>query len=215
MYYRFSYILAIALVFIGCKKPQHSEPPSADIQWSKIIIKGEGSITAIYGNIDEQMIVGTNLNIVRTIDSGRTWIAVARNVDQIRKFTTSGDSLMAIADAGDGNDYYSLDNGASWQILDYDRASDDNKNQVLTSKGHIYKFELHYDGELGLPSDVLMSSDNGLSWKNVFPYKHGINRIYVDKLDKIYIGTSDATWNGISFVSKNPEDAVLYFTKGK
>lgn len=201
---------------MACRKNQTKDPTPATIQWSKVAVKGEGLISAFYGDINEQMIVGTNLNLLKTSDKGATWKTVARNIDQVREFVVSGDSLIAISL---GKDLFSFDKGDSWQLLSYDRMLDLDKIQVLevvTTNNNIYKYIQNADGENALPYDVLMSSDNRVSWKNVFPYKHYITDIYVDNSDKVYLGIWGATWNGQSFVSTNPpDDAIIYYGQTK
>jgi len=90
-----------------------------------------------------------------------------------------------------------------------------NSAQVVTSKNDIYKFVHNADGENALPSDVLLSGNNGRSWQNVFPYKHYITSIHVDNSDKVYLGVSGATWKDGSFFQNNPDDAIIYYTKGR
>lgn len=212
------YILVIALLSVGCKKRQINEITPANIQWNKIVIPGELQVSAMYGNIYEKMTVATYLNIVITADSGKTWKRVASNV-QINEFITNGDSLIAISS---GTDYYSLNNGESWNTLNYNRIPKPQQNPLeyperlfTIDNNHMYKFISHFNGELTLPTEVLFSSNGGLLWKNIFPYKHAIGPIYIDVENKVYLGTSSAPWNGFGFESSNPQDAIVYYTRGK
>ena len=202
-------LLFLALLSSQCQKKQTDA--QNQIHWNKILIKGEITVSAIYGNIFEKMIIGTNQNILETTDSGRTWKTVAANVDKIDQFDNEGDTLFAISL---GKDYFSLNNGNEWHLLAYDRIRNYN-TQVSTSKGDLYKFILTSVGEQGLPAEVQHSSDNGVSWQNVFPFKNYIMSIYADKQDKIYLGAWGVTWDESKsyFVElKNPEDAILYYS---
>jgi len=200
----------LAFLSSQCQKKQTAAQDQ--IQWNKIVIKDELAVDAIYGNIYDRLIIGANLKILKTVDSGKTWITVAGNLDQIREFTANGDTLFAVSD---GKDYFSLNNGDTWQLLAYDRVRRTNPNQISTSKGYLYKFVGHSQGEDALPAEVLMSFDQGMSWKNVFPFKHYITSIYADKQDKIYMGAFGVTWdeNRSTFLAlKNPVDAIIYYT---
>lgn len=209
MYY-FIYILAFGLLSTGCKKV-HNEPAPADLKWSKIVIKNEYFVSAIYKNNNGQIIAGTNQNIVRTADSGNTSIVVARNVNQIREFVNVKDTLFAIAD---WFDYYSLNDGISWQVLDYDKISV-NKSQIASNDKYMFKLVHNSNGELTTPTDVLMSEDNGRSWRNIYPYKNDITSVYVDNQNKIYLGMSGRVWDNNTgwFVEpNNPSDAIIYYS---
>lgn len=208
MYY-FIYILAFELLSLGCKKI-YNEPQPAGLQWSKIVIKDEYLVSATYKNINGQIIAGTNQKIVRTTDRGNTWTVVARDVNQIREFIVDKDTLFAIAD---WFDYYSLDDGISWQVLNYDRISI-NKSQIASNGKYMFKLVRNADGENALPTDVLMSEDNGRSWINIYPYKNYITSIYVDNQNKIYLGMSGHVWdnNTRRFLEpNNPYDAIIYY----
>jgi len=75
--------------------------------------------------------------------------------------------------------------------------------QVSTSNNHIYKFVLNADGENGLPSDVFLSTDNGRTKQNVFPYKEYIT------------GIGSVTWKESGFFLNGTHDAIIYYTRGK
>lgn len=206
------YSLAIGLLSVGCRKNQNNDPPPVDIQWNKIIIKDEIAVSSFYGDIDNEMIIGTTHNILKTTDKGATWVKVAQNVNSVQEFIVNGDSLLAIS--GWPN-YYSLDNGNTWQVVSREILPNDLK-QVVTSKNDIYKYVLNVDGENGLPSDVLLSGDNGTTWQNVFPYKHYIQGIHVDKADKVYLGVwGGITWKDERFFANNTQEAIIYYTKGR
>lgn len=214
MYY-LNYFLALGLLFVGCSKEQNSGSTPTDMQWNKIVIKGEFAVFAMYGNIDEYLLAGTDLNLLKTTDKGLIWKTVISRIDQIREFSLNGDTLIAI---GLGKDFYSFDEGDTWQLLLPDRLPKTNQRpaEVKTSNNYIYKYIHNADGENGLPSDVLLSTDNGLSFKNVFPYQHYITSIYADNTDKVYLGIYGLVWKPDlpGFASANdPEDAIIYYTR--
>jgi hypothetical protein len=209
--YNCFYFLIIGFFFVGCEKKENSKLPAPIVQWNKIVIKDEFQVSAIYGDIDREMIIGTNQNILKTADSGRTWINVAQNVNTIREFRVSGDTLLGIS--GWPN-YYSLNNGTSWQVLGKEMTPDSSK-WIVTIGNLSYKIIHHADGENALPNDVLQSSDNGETWQSVFPYQHYITKMYADNFGKLYLGIWGATWNGTGFISNNPDDAIMYYVRGK
>lgn len=208
---KLSCILFTGILFWGCRS--HHDPDNAEsaIEWNKMTIKGELSVGTFYGDIDKELIVSTDVNIFKTTDGGKTWRKVAQNVNKVRQFYLNGDTLFAIS--GWPN-YYSLDDGESWQMMSIEIPWDSPK-QVITSDHRFFEYVMHADGENALPSQVLYSSDNGSTWKDVFPYKHYITSIYLDAQDKVYVGAGGFTWTESGFVSNNPDDAIIYYTRKK
>jgi hypothetical protein len=208
----FIYFLAIGLFSLACQKKHNNTSAQPDIKWAKIVIKGELSVKSFYGDIDKEMIVGTDQSILKTTDGGKTWTKVARDIGMVFEFIVKGDTLFGLAGRPT---YYSIDNGDSWQVLEELRIPN-RPMQVATSANDLYKFVLNADGENGLPSDVFLSIDNGSSWQNIFPYKHYITGIYVDKADKVYLGVwGDVTWKDWAFFPNGTKEAIIYYTKGR
>ena len=109
-----------------------------------------------------------------------------------------------------------MDSGETWQPL---WANLDISGTVLTAKsssGIYYKLQSHADGEIGLPTSVQESTDNGKTWHDIFPYKNMIYSIYIDNTDRVYLGMNDWKWNGQtgSFdASMQPGNSILYYLK--
>jgi len=112
--YNLIYIFAIGLLSVGCGKNQNNEPPPSDIQWTKIVIEDEFHVRSFYGDIDKEMIIGTNQNILKTTDKGLTWKKVAQNINMVYEFILKEDTLFGLS--GWPN-YYSLDEGDTWHVI--------------------------------------------------------------------------------------------------
>jgi hypothetical protein len=202
--------VVFAAFFAVCNK-QGSGKNAQAYEWKKIVLPGEGLVASFYGDIYDRMIVGTNQNIVRFTDSGRSLQIVAANVDQVSELIMKNDTLFALSL---GIDHYSLNKGDSWQKLPYARVPElyRGKNAVKISTGKLFRLERKNDGEIALPVNVLMSENAGTDWKNVFPYKHNIIMLFADARDKVYLGIFGAVWKEQKgFVAKNPEDAIIYY----
>ncbi len=183
------YFSICLLLFTGCSKSQNNAP-SDDVEWNKIIFKDQISVTAFYGNINDQMIVGTDKGLFKTTDKGVTWKTTITRIDQVRKFVAIRDTIFGISL---GSDLYSLDEGDSWRLLNYDIVPSLDHPPVISSENVIYKFVTVPQGENALPSKLLQSTDNGVSWKNIFPYNQYITSLYIDNTDKLYVGAWGAT----------------------
>lgn len=184
-----------------------SQSANTTVNWQKIELPKGGALYSFYGNIDQTLIVSTLGKILRTEDGGKTWQTVLDNVDSFSEFRKNGNEILAVANF---TDYSSSDDGKTWQALSVDLVPSLN-HSATNSKGTVYKLEFHSDGELGTPTSVLESC--GAAWKNIFPFQHDIYSIFVDNDDRLYIGTNDWAWNGLSFVeSPSGTAAVIYYS---
>jgi len=181
------------------------------VQWESIEFPGENVIYAVYGDLDEYLLVSTPTKILRTADGGKTWTTVKSVVDPIGNFNPINSDLYAVSNF---TDYISHDEGQTWEAEAFDHELYPNSRNFNDAKGTLYQVVDHYDGELGLPTSFLRSINKGNSWENIFPYKHSFYAWHTDAHDRVYIGTSGSVWDGQSFRDDNPQfRAYLYYMK--
>jgi len=181
------------------------------VQWESIEFPGENVIYAVYGDLDEYLLVSTPTKILRTGDGGKTWTTVKSVVDPIGNFNPLNDDLYAVSNF---TDYISHDEGQTWEAVAFDHELYPNSRNFNDAQGTLYQVVEHYDGELGLPTSFLRSINKGNSWENIFPYKHSFYSWHTDAHDRVYIGTSSPVWDGQSFRDDNPQfRAYLYYMK--
>lgn len=205
-------ILYLCIGLLACDSD--IEIPYQERQWTKVEIVGEHApVYSMYGSINDVMIVTLYGKILKTEDGGKTW-QEKLNVT----FPTFGslkmerDTLFAIAHF---DDYFSLNNGETWQALSRDLLLPD-QTSVTSAQGYVYQIQQNSNGELGLPSDLLESCDGGSNFKNVFPYQHGIYSIHLNEQNELYVGINNSSvWNREtgSFDENLENNAAFYYSK--
>lgn len=191
----------ICVVFLfSCKK--EALEPQSNYQWTKIVVPGASTIYSMSGNIRDELIIGGLGEIRKTTDGGSIWSIVQDSVTayELRK---SQDTLFAIALYNPSYlDYYSLNNGSTWNSHNDKIFEDSRVNSVTNSNGTIYKI-VDPGTYPKQPDQVMKSSDGGSTWIDVFPYKRYIYSIYLDDDDRLYVGVngwdSDANTNSFDF----------------
>jgi hypothetical protein len=201
----FALFLLVALP--SCDDENTSANP---VQWEEIEFLGENVIYAVYGDLDEYVLVSTPTKILRTVDGGKTWATVKTVADPIGNFNPLNEDLYAISNF---TDYLSHDKGETWEPVTFDHELYPPLYSFNDSKGILYQVVGHVDGELALPTSFLRSINKGDSWENVFPYKRGIASWHIDPKDKVYLGTASAIWDGQFFKEDPQHRAHLYYLK--
>jgi len=210
MYHKLNAVIFIFL-FIILSSCDDENTAANQVQWESIEFPGENVIYAVYGDLDEYLLVSTPTKILRTVDGGKTWTTVKSVVDPIGNFNSLNDDLYAVSNF---TDYISHDAGQTWEAVAFDYELYPNSLNFNDSKGTLYQVVEHYDGELGLPTSFLRSTNKGNTWENIFPDKHSFYSWYIDAHDRVYIGTSGSVWDGQSFRDDNPQfRAYLYYMK--
>ncbi|HTE34793.1 MAG TPA: hypothetical protein VK666_30660 [Chryseolinea sp.] len=205
---RITAILLLFCITVSCD----DDSPESAVHWETIKIDHGGMVYSIYGDIDDFLIVGTIDKILRTTDGGKTWSEVQRTESSIGSFTEINRVLYA---ASNFKDYRSDDDGLTWTELEFDWEITQPDVQLEDSRGAIYSFVTHSSGEIGLPITLLRSLDHGNSWQDILPYKIAAANAYLDKSDRLFLGTSGAKWDKDlgSFFSDDPEfPAYIYYT---
>lgn len=210
-----SMTLLISLMSLFSCNKEELKPQSKDIEWVKIEVPEAGTIYSLNGNIENYLIVGGLGEISKTSDKGLTWSVVHDNFTAY-ELRNRQDTLYAIEFwSSTSEDYFSIDNGNTWKLSPTKSLEDLRTKTVTSSKGTIYKIVPSETFPIQ-PAQVVMSSDGGSTWIDIFPYKRYIYSIYIDKSDRLYIGASGWEWNE-SINSFDPDsgngNGVIYFTK--
>ena len=210
MNHKLNAIISIFLLVILVSCDDENPSPN-QVQWESIEFPGENVIYAVYGDLDEYLLVSTPTKILRTVDGGKTWTSVKSVADPIGNFSPLNDDLYAVSNF---TDYISHDDGQTWEALEFDYELYPNSRDFGDTKGTLYQVVDHYDGELGLPTSFLRSINRGNSWENIFPDKRMFYSWHLDGNGRVYVGTSGSTWDGQFFSDDNPQfRAYLYFMK--
>lgn len=197
----------LLIILVSCDEDETSR-----VQWEQIEFPGESTVYAVYGDLNDYLLVSTPTKILRTADGGKTWTTVKTiTTDPVGRFNSLNDDLYAISNF---TDYISHDQGQTWEAVAFDYPLDPPILNFNDSKGTLYQVVAHSDGELGLPTSFLRSINKGNSWENVFPYKRAFYSWHIDANDRVYIGTSGSVWDGQFFKEDNPQfRGYLYYLK--
>jgi len=90
------------------------------------------------------------------------------------------------------------------------------RGALNTSNGLIYQVKGNSSGELGLPADLLVLMNNGISWRNIFPYKESIYSIALDQQNRLYVGVNNTVmWEESKgyFDEHLENNAAFYYSK--
>ncbi|SDL50029.1 hypothetical protein SAMN05421823_106185 [Catalinimonas alkaloidigena] len=201
-------VLLLGITLQSCEKEGDNMSPKTD--WEQIEFADQGAIYSVYGSLESTLLVGTSLSVIKLTDNGKSTRNVLQLDYPVTDFFEDADTLYAITNE---QDYYSIDGGDSWQVSNKDFMPF-TPNDLTDSKGIIYHHVAIPNGELITPSLILMSSDRGTNWENIFPYKRLVYSTYLDDNDRLYLGSIDWEWNETqgSF-SGNGNTAILYYQK--
>jgi photosystem II stability/assembly factor-like uncharacterized protein len=206
---RYIFILSILFSF-SCEKNEGEKNINS---WTKVIVPDVSTVYCLYGNIDHELVIGGLSEIVKTKDGGKNWSTVKVDVTAY-ELREHQDTLLAISLYNSGyQDFYSLDNGDTWTLKENKSLENLRTRVVTASNGIMYKIvdPKTYPKQ---PDSVLKSTDGGNSWEDIFPYKHYIYSIYLDKTDRLYIGVIGWDWNEATKVfdtNTGGNNAILYY----
>lgn len=234
--------LAVAVLFVlffgACSKdnPGPVDPEMTDEHWIKINLPDHwGRITAIYGNIEDTLLIARMDELFITTDQGASWQMVYDAGVGIAGFYKHQKELLALNGFINGEQeaihptYSSVDNGRTWQKWKYDvKVYDELRvERKIVRKGSDSYYaivpqepipdEVH-GGTLRQP-DRLVKVVNGSELSFYFPFERTLQYLYMDANDRMYVG-ADGTrfeWQQVDANTRRypsyGEPAIIYISR--
>jgi len=203
-------VCSLGIFFSSCQKDPSSEPKglidieTIDTAWTKLSIPGQlRGTSAIYGNIDDTLVVATTYKIYITTDKGASWQMVRDEGLGIPSFSMYQGELMALSNFQDHSTsptLFSLDMGKNWSAKGkygyevYDKIWV-NRKETKISENESYKIipqpneiiDKEYGRPLAQPDKLARVTDRGEQLLD-FPFRRRLNYIYHDRKNRLYIG---------------------------
>lgn len=226
--------LGALLVGLGACHKEDAEPSQPEYaDWYALRAPEGRAIQAVYGDLDETLVISTRFAIYQTKDRGKTWLS-SNYKDRfgVEGFLQRGDTLLAMtaatgAAAPNSIAYaisptsYSLDKGATWQKYVWrGRYSLEPKavlNRVASPAGIAYEMEYRLTPtQPGSTSNYVETTgiQNALGAHLSLPKDHDITSIYFDTKSRLYVTASAALCGrGENFAFCGEQNGVLYVSK--
>jgi hypothetical protein len=234
---KFTLLVGLGVLALGACRKDNAEPSQPEYaDWYALRAPEGRAIQAVAGNIDSTLVISTRFAIYQTKDRGKTWL-LSNYKDRIgvEGLLQRGDTLLALtASSGVATptsisyaispDYFSLDQGATWQkyvwLGPYSRQPKTILNRVTSPAGIGYEMEFRLTPtQPGSTSNYVetIGIKNTLGTRLTLPHDHTFTSIYFDKQSRLYITASAALCgtlkkfafcgdqNGVLYVSKKPQ----------
>lgn len=234
------FVCALSLFFSSCQKDGPSEQKdlidieTRDATWTKLSIPGQlRGTSAIYGNIDDTLVVATMYKIYMTTDKGVSWQMVNDAGFGIPSFSMYQGELMALSNFQDHSTsptLFSLDQGKNWSRKGkygyevYDKIQV-NRKETKISENESYKIipqpkeiiDKEYGRPLMQPDKLVRVTDKGEQLLD-FPFRRRLNYIYHDKKNRLYIGAEGTRFEWSVKGNKrtyptSTDTAIIYISK--
>ncbi len=213
----YSLFIAISLVLCACKNTDNGFETAYDVfpktmgEWNRIKIPGDEVVNAVFGNVDDTLVVMTSYNLYFSTDQGRSWTHTFEANQGLSTLYYKSDTLVAYAgwhrqmlegvpgvayqESGMSPFVYSTDNGQTWNykvpihfrdIYPPIGYVEDTKRDVVYRIKDIYK-ELEYSSSKELEYNVILKEcSNNLAHVD-FPIQSYIENLYIDETDRLYV----------------------------
>lgn len=90
-------ILAVLLASCSKKQPEiDGNPVFDDPNWIRLEISKGKEAHAIFGNLDDTLVVSTLTSVYQTIDKGKTWKEIKANNQPVYGFFAKQDTVFAL-----------------------------------------------------------------------------------------------------------------------
>jgi hypothetical protein len=230
--------IAVMMVLSSCAKKELPEVPPTfnDPNWIRIEIADGREAHAVYGNIEDTLMVSTLTEIYQTTDKGKTWRKTKVNNQPIYGFLSVKDTVFALQSnsllknnlrMATFSQYFSLDKGFTWDWCIKYGISEQRFQEFATLyledqlkiklKENIEPFNKNSDPWPGyvLKSDIQIFK-NGTSKILQVPFDNQINNLHVDKSGKLYVSAGRAIHDkktGKYLSAEKSEAAIIYISK--
>jgi len=221
--------IALLTVFFlsSCNNPE-LETELADSDWYMLRAPGNREIQAVYGDIDDILLITDRFRIYYTKDKGKSWNQASYDSNiGLAGFARSNDTLFVLdtqttSSTDPGNRYairpyyFSIDGGISWQKLQQHASMAEMKTPLnYGHSGNGIRFsmdQVFYDN--GTVEDKGIISENGR--KISLPQHHILTNVYFDKKSRLYVSGSAplcSTDGYLQLCDKQDERGTLYISK--
>lgn len=230
--------IAVVMVLSSCAKKEVPDVPDTfnDPNWTRIEIANGRDAHAVYGSIDDTLMVSTLTEIYQTTDKGKTWRKTKVNNHPIYGFLSIKDTVFALQSNAALKDnlrmatfsqQFSLDKGFTWDWCSKYGISEQRYQEFATLyldnalkiklKENIEPFNKDSDPWSGyvLKSDIQIFK-NGTSKIIQVPFDNQINNLHVDKSGRLYISVGRGIHDkktGKYLSAEKSQSAMIYISK--
>jgi len=230
--------IAVMMVLSSCAKKEVPDVPPTfnDPNWTRIEIANGREAHAVYGDIDDTLMVSTLTEVYQTTDKGKTWRKTKVNNQPIYGFLSVKDTIFALQSNGLLKDnlrmatfsqYFSLDKGSTWDWCSKYGISEQRFQEFATLYlDNQFKIKLKeniepFDEHSGPWSGYVLKSDiqifkNGTSKILQVPFDNQINNIHTDKSGRLYVSAGRAIHDkktGKYLSAEKSGAAIIYISK--
>ncbi|SHG61607.1 beta propeller repeat protein [Pedobacter caeni] len=234
----FKTMLMIAFLSSCAKKEVPDQPLSLDDpNWTKIEIADGKEAHAVYGSIDDTLMVSTLTEIYLTTDKGKTWLKTKTNHQPVYGFLSVKDTIFALQaiTMKDMNNqrlatfgsYFSLDKGFTWDWCSkfnisekrskaYATVSLDNQTEIKL-KENLEPIGGNPNHNYVLKSEIEVVK-NGSSKILQVPFDNQITNLHLDKSGRLYVSATNDIHDkktGKYLSTEKNRPAIIFISKQK
>jgi len=231
--------IALMMVLSSCAKKEVPDvPPTfSDLDWTRLEIADGREAHAVYGNIDDTLMVSTLTEIYQTTDKGKTWKKTKVNNQPIYGFLSVKDTIFGLQANGlkdkdnhklaTFSQYFSLDKGFTWDWCGKFGVSEQRSQEFASVfVNNQLKIKLKenleaFDGGPANGSGYVLKSDievfkNGTSKILAVPFNNQLTNLHLDKSGRLYVSATRSihdknTGKYVSTEKNHP--AIIYISK--
>ncbi|RQP13589.1 MAG: hypothetical protein EAS52_19215 [Parapedobacter sp.] len=239
------YLFLIGVILLiglsACKKERPSNPvdvETLDEAWMKLSLTGQQrGVSAIYGSIDDTLVVATMYRIYITTDRGASWQLVSEaNVGISGFYMVDGELCAFSTFRFEGEDefattpfLYSVDHGRTWssnrkfgyQVYDTIRRI---RDRVSVEGEGYYRIDnnLQLTDNSGMsfvhgPNSIIKGRE-GFEESVYFPFKRYLNYLHLDGSGRLYAGAESTRFEAVvegnvRIFPAHSDSAILYVSR--
>jgi len=229
-------ILAMILSSCGKEKlPIEDSSTFNDPDWIRIEINNGKEAHAIFGNLDDTLVVSTLTSVYQTINKGKTWVETKVDRQPVYGFLIKTDTVFALSANSLKNQsnqtiatyssYFTLDNGSTWKNADQFKVSKNREQEYATVhpdnlttiklKENLEPINGNSDASYVLKSNIEVIR-NGSSRILSLPFNNQITNLYLDQQGRLYVSATSALHDQVSgkyLDYEKTQPAVVYISK--
>jgi hypothetical protein len=229
--------IAVMMVLSSCAKKELPDvsPTFNDPNWTRIEIADGKEAHAIYGNIDDTLMVSTLTEIYQTTDKGKTWKRTKVNHQPIYGFLSVKDTVFALQANSLKNkenqllatfsQFFTLDKGFTWKRCTQYNVSEERSQEFATVnldnqvkiklKENLEPINGNPDHNYILKRDITIF-EHGFSKILPVPFNNQITNLHVDGAGRLYVSATQSIHDkktGKSVSSEKNQAAIIYISK--